>query len=432
MLKKITFALLILLPVLAFSQGSFNIKGNFTDGRSKGRVYATYTINGRALTDSADVKEGRFGLLSAEVSEFPVMVILSYSKDKVGKFSASNQTLILHVDQEGINMAISGDFRNPAVSGSKLYAEMQHYVDFIKVPGEELGMIPVNGVISLGSLKTGSILEEGQNSQQKVLQGEERKIDSLNKVKIAMEKIANDDRNNRLEVRKMLQMKYIQNFPDSYFSFIALREIAGPYMNLAEIEPLFNSLSERLRNSSRGREFAARIEAEKRNPSKRVDIGAEMRKAIVQAKSGPKSKFGIGSLAPEFTLQDAASKDVKLSDFKGKYVLIDFWASWCIPCRRENPNVLQAYKKYKKKGFDVLGVALEREQDREKWLKAIKEDKLAWTQVTDFKIFEAPIVKLYGIEAIPQNYLIDPSGKIIAVNLRGEALDEKLAEIFNN
>ena len=121
-------------------------------------------------------------------------------------------------------------------------------------------------------------------------------------------------------------------------------------------------------------------------------------------------------------------KPVSLKDFRGKYVLIDFWASWCGPCRMENPNVVEAYNKYSKKNFTVLGVSLDRE--RNAWLKAIKDDKLTWTQVSDLKFWDNAVAKLYRISSIPQNILVDPNGKIIARNLRGEELQSKLAELL--
>jgi thiol-disulfide isomerase/thioredoxin len=133
----------------------------------------------------------------------------------------------------------------------------------------------------------------------------------------------------------------------------------------------------------------------------------------------------------DFTQNDTLGKPVSLSSYKGKYVLVDFWASWCGPCRMENPNVVKAFHQYKDKGFTVLGVALERPDAHEKWMKAIHADQLAWTQVSDFKYFDNEAAKLYGIRAIPQNLLLDPQGRIIGKNLRGEALEEKLAEVFS-
>jgi peroxiredoxin len=166
---------------------------------------------------------------------------------------------------------------------------------------------------------------------------------------------------------------------------------------------------------------------------RRFDVGLKsttVGKAIAQAIDKKKNGVEPGKMAPLFQLPDTTGKMIALDDFRKGYVLLDFWASWCAPCRAENPHVLKAYNTFKSKGFTVLAVSLDEAKDKGKWIKAIKDDKLGWTQVSDLKGWQSKVVALYGIEGIPQNYLIDPSGKVIAKNLRGDALGEKLGEIF--
>ncbi len=139
-------------------------------------------------------------------------------------------------------------------------------------------------------------------------------------------------------------------------------------------------------------------------------------------------RTAIGSTAANFTLPTPEGKKIQLSDFRGRYLLLDFWASWCGPCRQENPNVVKAYQMFKNKGFTVLGVSLD--EDADKWKEAIQEDKLNWTHVSDLHGWKSDCVALYGIEAIPSNFLLDKEGKIIAKNLRGKDLEDKLAEIL--
>ncbi len=138
--------------------------------------------------------------------------------------------------------------------------------------------------------------------------------------------------------------------------------------------------------------------------------------------------LAVGAMAPEISLPSPGGEQLTLSSLRGKYVLVDFWAAWCKPCRQENPNVLASYNKYKDKGFEILGVSLDR--TREAWLKAIEDDGLTWKHVSDLKYFNSEAAATYQINAIPATYLIGPDGKIIAKNLRGPSLEAKLLEIF--
>jgi peroxiredoxin len=141
-----------------------------------------------------------------------------------------------------------------------------------------------------------------------------------------------------------------------------------------------------------------------------------------------KSALKLGRPAPDFTLPDQDGKMISLSSLKGKYVLVDFWASWCGPCRQENPNVVAAYKQYSNKNFTILGVSLDKTKDP--WLKAIKDDQLTWTHVSDLKYWESIVVPMYNIQGIPFNVLLDPQGNIVATNLRGTSLQAKLSEVI--
>lgn len=199
------------------------------------------------------------------------------------------------------------------------------------------------------------------------------------------------------EIRK----NYIREHPASP---ISARELVmyTSSKTLMECTKLYEALHPNIKASEQGKEVAERI-------------------AIL-------NRIEVGRSALPFTQNDVNDKPVSLAAYKGKYVLLEFWASWCGPCRAENPNLLKQKQLFGDKGFNILGVSLDKSKDP--WVKAIEKDGLTWTQVSDLKGWNNDIAIMYGIKAVPANFLIDPSGRIIAQDLRGEALNKKLQEIF--
>jgi peroxiredoxin len=204
------------------------------------------------------------------------------------------------------------------------------------------------------------------------------------------------------EINKRVD-QYIMSHPSSFYSIELVAQRAAYETDYARLEKAYDMLDESAKQTAAGKTLTNRM-----NVMKRSTVGIQMM---------------------DFTQNDTSGLPVRFADFKGKYVLVDFWASWCGPCRAENPNVLKAYNEYKDKNFTVIGISLDDKANN--WKKAIRDDHMPWAELSDLKGWKNEVSTYYGVQGIPSNLLVDPSGKIIVKDLRGEALHKKLSELFN-
>ncbi|MDR2424600.1 MAG: AhpC/TSA family protein [Prevotellaceae bacterium] len=351
---------------------NFKITGKIGNLNAPAKIYLGYMSNGEQV-DSSAINNGKFSFSGTVNGQAIARVILDYTGDGIQKALWQGNVRVFYLEEGTLVIESKDSLQNLAFIDSPINAEHEAYLEYI------------GGDIQ----KLADIMNARYAAASPEQQSDTAFIASLNR-----------DYRKLLDERADKQFEYTRTHADKYFGLVALSEASNLKFDMATVEPLFNSIDEKYRNTDTWQSLAKRINAEK--------------------------TIEIGKPAPDFTQLDVNDKPVKLSDFRGKYVLLDFWASWCGPCRAESPHLVKAYAKYKNKNFDILGVSLDRVNNRDEWLNAIAQDKLTWTHVADVKNGKHEAAQLYGVRGIPANYLIDPQGIIIDQNLRGEALDSVL------
>ncbi len=371
-MKKLLLAAAICLPLVLATHCGKKPAGNYSmDVTVEGnpmQVLLNYNVDGESRIDTAAMRDGMFRFEGTALEPTPATLIVNYASAEGSRTPIFHAPVILEAGE--IKANVPQQWADATVTGTVSNDEQREWLDMI-APFEAKAQALNERFMSLP-------VEE----REAAMPGIEAEYNKLNDQAMSMAR------------------NYIEGHPDSWFALHSVLGNAIEGQDPDKAQALLDGFTERLRNTALGQEWQATID------SWRV--------------------VAIGAVAPDFSQSGPDGQQIKLSDLRGKWVLIDFWASWCGPCRQENPNVVAAYNEFKDKGFTILGVSLDSNKDA--WVAAIAADGLDWAHVSDLQGWGNGAAKLYSVHNIPNNFLLNPEGVIVARQLRGEKLHAELAK----
>ncbi|HEX8021379.1 TlpA disulfide reductase family protein [Mucilaginibacter sp.] len=372
MKKYSVAALLSVLPFIALAQQNYTIRVKLKYVGPEAKAYLNYMKDKKIYQDSATLVNNQFVFKGSQNSQMKAYVVLSHNGRSIEGDQDADKVAV-YLETGTVIVDANDSLKNAKVSGTRLNDDQQKVVDML------------------------APFETGRKTMVAAYEKADGDADEQEKIKADYA---------GLEQQKATAIEaFIKAHPNSLVSINLLLTNIDPAKDMAKARALFALLTPEVQNSKNG--------------------------LVYKGVTTEPQSVEIGSPAPDFKLKNTKDEVVSLSSLKGKYVLIDFWASWCVPCRNENPNVVKAYEKYKAKNFTILGVSLDGGTNgKEKWMAAIAKDGLQWEQVSDLQGWQSPTALQYKVTEIPANFLIDPTGKIIARNLHGAELEQKLQSLL--
>lgn len=371
-MKKIIFSILCVLPFAGMAQDKFEISGKLSGASSAQIAVLSYKNSiGKNKIDTAGIKDGKFHFTGETAFGNKSYLALEPIKKDISKSRRQDDSQPFYLEKGKYTVIGSDSMKTAKITGTPAQTDYLLYTNTMDT------MTTHYKVLTDRYLKARSAKDEA-----------------------AMKQVQVEGRPLGINMNKATDA-FIFSHPDSYVTLDIIANEKSSVIDPKVFDPYYKSLSKRVMSNYTGQTLAAKYAK-----AMQLSIGKSL----------------------DFTQTDNKGNEFKLSSLKGKYVLVDFWASWCAPCRAENPNLLKAYTALKDRKFEIVGISLD--EAKANWLNAVAADAMPWIQVSDLKGFKNDVAVKFGISAIPQNVLIDPNGVIIAKNLRGEDVDKKLGELI--